>query len=77
MGAVGLLGLALVAESQFACGSLDGKRGILHLPSFLCWQVTVSIVEVQRRARVGEDGGRVAPVEHEVEEDTESGRELA
>jgi hypothetical protein len=40
--------------------------------------VGISIaIRRERRPRVGEDGSRIAPVEHEIEEDTEDGRELA
>jgi hypothetical protein len=31
--------------------------------------VAVAIVEAERRPGIGEDGRRVAPVEHQVEED--------
>jgi len=77
MGAVGFLGLALVAEAQLSRRSLDGKRGVLYLPSFLRRQMTIAILDIQRRSGIGEDGGSIAPVEHEVEEDAQRGRELS
>lgn len=77
VGAVGLLGLALVAEPQLAGRGLDGEGRVLDAAALLCRQVRVAIVDVEGRAGVGEYGGRVAPVEHEVEEDAERGRELA
>jgi hypothetical protein len=39
--------------------------------------VACAILEVEGRARIGEDGGCVAPIEHEVEEDTDSGGEFS
>lgn len=77
VGAVGLLGLALVAESSTAIGGFDGEGGELHTASFGGRQGAVAIVEGKRRPGIGEDGGGVAPVEHEVEEDAEGGRELS
>ena len=35
--------------------------------------MTISGIDAQRRAGIGKDGGCVAPVEHEVEEDAERG----
>ena len=69
--AVGLLGLALIAEAQFAGRGLDGEGRILGLGALLGGQMAVAIVGVEGRAGIGEDGGGVAPVEHEVEEDAE------
>ena len=77
VGAVGLLGLALVAEAQFTGGCLDGEGCVLDLAPFLRRQVAVSILDVEGRAGIGEDGGGVAPIEHEIEEKAESGRKLA
>lgn len=77
MGAIRLLGLTLVAEAHAAVRGLHRKRGVLHSASFCCGQVAVAIVEAQRRAGICKDGGSVAPVEHEVEEDTERGREFS
>lgn len=71
MSAVRLLCLALFAEPDIACRGFHCERRVLRIPSFLRWQMTVAIVQVQRRAGIGEDGGRVAPIEHEVEEDAE------
>ena len=73
VGAIGLLGLTLLAEPNVACGGLDGEGRVLHVTALLGGQVAVAIVEVERRARIGEDGGRVAPVEHAIEEDSEQG----
>ena len=77
MGAVGLLGLALVAEAQLTGRCLDGEGRVLYLAPFLRWQVAVAILDVEGRAGIGEYGGRVAPIEHEIEEEAESGRKLA
>jgi len=77
VGAVGLLGLALVAEAQFTGGCLDSEGRVLHLSSFLRRQMTVAILEIERRPGVGEYGGSVAPVEHKIEEDAEGRRELS
>lgn len=76
VGAVGFFGLALVAEAQLSRRGLDGKRGVLYPPSFLRRQMTIAILDIQRRSGVGEDSGSVAPIEHEVEEDAQRGREL-
>lgn len=77
VGAVGLLCLALVAEAQFTRRGLYGEGRVVQLSALLRGQMAVAVLEAQRRAGVGEDGGCVAPVEHEVEEDAESGRELS
>lgn len=77
VGTIGFLGLALVAESHTSVGSFDCERGVLHLAPFLRRQMTIAIVEVERRARIGKYGGRVTPVEHEIEEDAERRGELS
>ena len=56
---------------------LDGEGRVLHLSSFLRRQVAVAIFDIERRSRVGEYSGGVAPVEHEIEEDAERRRELS
>lgn len=71
VGTVGLLRLAFLAKADVARRCLDGKGRVLHASSFLRRQLTVAICEVEGRTRIGEDGGRVAPVEHQVEEETE------
>lgn len=73
VGAIGFLGLALIAEPHSSVRRLDCERCILHLTSFLRRQVTVSMVEIQRRARIGEYSGCVAPIEHKIEEEAERG----
>lgn len=77
VGAIGFLGLALVAEAKFAGRGLYGKRRVLDVAAFLRGQVAVAILDVEGRAGISEDGGCVAPVEHEVEEDAERGREFS
>ena len=66
--AIGLLGLALVAEAHTAVRRLDGEGGVLDADAFfLLGQIAVAIFVVERRPGVGEDGGGVAPVEQAVE----------
>lgn len=77
VGAVRLVGLALVAKANAAVRGFYCKGRVLDSSSFLCGQVAVAIVEAKGRSGIGKDGGRVAPVEHEVEEDTERRREFA
>lgn len=77
VGAVRLLRLAFVTEAHAPVRCLHREGCVLQSPSFLRGQVAVAIVEVEGRAGIGEDGGRVAPVEHEVQKDAERGRELA
>lgn len=69
VGAIGFFGLALVAKAQFAGRGLDGKGCVVDLAALLRGQVAVAIFDVERGSGVGEDGGGVAPVEHEVEEE--------
>jgi hypothetical protein len=73
VGAVGLAGLALFAEAQFAVG-LDGEGG--GLGRDVGRQRAVAMVVGRAAGRV-EDGSRVAPVEQEVEEDADGGRGFA
>lgn len=73
MGTIRFLRLAFFAVSEVAGRRLDGEGSILGSAILLHGQVSVAIVEVQRRTWIGEYGGRVAPVEHEVEEDAEKG----
>lgn len=77
VGAIRFLLLALVAKTYASVGCLYGEGSILHAPALRCWQVTVAIIEVQRRAWIGEYGGRVAPIKHKIEEDAKRGRKLA
>lgn len=67
VGAVGLAGLALFAEAQFAVG-LNSERG--GRGRGVCRECAVAIV-VGGAAGRGKDGGGVAPVGHEVERDAE------
>jgi hypothetical protein len=78
MRSIRLLGLTLVTESQLSCGRLHGKGRILNTAFLRCGQMAVAVlVQIQRGPRVGEDGGCVAPIEHEEEEEPERGGELS
>lgn len=76
VGTIRLLRLALLTKPDVTGRGLHSERCVLHPPAFGRGQMTISIVEIERRAGIGEYGGRIAPVEHEVEEYTEEGGEL-
>lgn len=77
MRTIRLLRLALVAKAHTTVRGFYCERRVLQSASFCCRQVAVAIVEAERRAGIGKDGRGVAPVEHEIEEDTDRGRELS
>lgn len=77
MGAIRLFGLTLLAVAQVSRRRFDCEGRVLHSPSFLCWKMAISVVEIHGRTGVGKDGGGIAPIEHYVQKYTEKGGKWA